>query len=292
VFGNAGWNFGGVRNYTVTGVFGTLTFRNFWTLDHELDYFTPALSDDQTRGGPLMRTPRSVQGALTLAGRRGARSQWRVSVNGGRDQLEGSVATGSASLSVRPGPRWELSISPRYTHRVSPRQYVATRPGGGAATYGGRYVFAVIERSEVVAPVRLNYAITPDLTVEGYIEPFASSGRYRQFGELAAAGSFDLRRYGEDGTTIASDGSVYTVTDGPNAFTFPVPDFDIRSLRSNLVLRWEWRPGSLLYLVWQQNRFENTRPEGNVGLGGLGEAFGAPGDHFFAVKMSYWVGVR
>jgi hypothetical protein len=175
---------------------------------------------------------------------------------------------------------------------LSARQYVATRSGGGSATFGGRYIFAEIERSEFVAQLRGNLALTPNLSLEAYLEPFASSGRYRTFGELAAARTFDLRTYGSDGTTITRDGDQYLVTDGAEQFSFGVPDFDVRSLRSNFVLRWEWRPGSTLFLVWQQNRFHNDDPVRNVGPGGLFDAFGARGDHFVAFKMSYWLAVR
>ncbi|MGH7537389.1 MAG: DUF5916 domain-containing protein [Gemmatimonadales bacterium] len=285
-FGNFGWNFGGVRNYSITGLFGGLTFKNFWTLDYEVDYFARAQSDDQTRGGPLMRTPRDVQLFLALGGRRGARSQWRVTANAGSDELGGSLAAASATLSFRPGTRWEISLAPEITRRIAPRQYVTTM--------GGRYIFSFIERSEVVTQVRLNYAITADLTLEAYVEPFASSGRYSGFGELAVPRDFALRTYGTAaGTSITRNGdTTYTVTDGPGTVSFDVPDFDVRSFRSNLVLRWEWLPGSTLFLVWQQDRFSSGIPRRNVRPDGLWDAFRAPGDQFAAIKVSYWIGVR
>jgi hypothetical protein len=150
-----------------------------------------------------------------------------------------------------------------------------------------------VDRSELAQQLRLSYALQPDLTLEAYVEPFASSGRYRDFGELVAARTNDLRTYGSDGTTLTRDSTGgYVVTDGTQSFTLGDPDFDVRSLRSNVVLRWEWRPGSTLYLVWQQNRFQQERPTGNVGAAGLWEAFGAPGDNFVALKASYWLAVR
>jgi hypothetical protein len=79
------------------------------------------------------------------------------------------------------------------------------------------------------------------------------------------------------------------VTDGDAEFGFNNPNFNIRSFRSNLVLRWEWRPGSTAYLVWQQNRFEARDPAQRVGTGGLFQALGAPGDNVLAFKVSYWI---
>ena len=193
---------------------------------------------------------------------------------------------------MRPAPRWELSISPNYLRNISPRQYVDELSGGGAATFGQRYVFAYIDRSTWLTRFRLNYALTPDLTLELYAEPFAASGRYYDHGELIAAGGIDLGTYGTGGTTISQepDGS-YTVTDGADVFALPNLDFNIRSFRSNLVLRWEWRRGSTLFLVWQQDR-SSFDPTGElVKPLSLFNGFTASGDNFFAVKISYWLPV-
>lgn len=96
------------------------------------------------------------------------------------------------------------------------------------------------------------------------------------------------------------------MTDARNGQTFFVaaPDFNVLSFRSNLVMRWEWRPGSTLFLVWQQNRSTfcsptdrracpgSLRPGSLVGPGSLGAAFGTAGDNFLAVKFSYWLPVN
>ena len=132
----------------------------------------------------------------------------------------------------------------------------------------------------------------PDLTLELYAEPFAASGRYYGFGELAAARTNDLRVYGAEGTTIgrAPDGALL-VTDRSARFSLADPDFNVRSFRSNLVLRWEWRRGSTLFVVWQQRR-SATDPRGDlVRPRGLWDAVTATGDNFFAVKLTYWLPV-
>ena len=160
--------------------------------------------------------------------------------------------------------------------------------------------------------MRLNYALKPDLTVEMYGEPFAVSGRWDRFGELPRPRALHLRLYGTDGATATTnaDGSV-TVTDtqvsagggGPTQFTLPFSDFNVRSWRSNLVLRWEYRPGATVYVVWQQNRSADA-PNGEfVSFGSLVDPFrgrvsrfgyGDPGvshqmTNFFAIKLNYWL---
>jgi hypothetical protein len=175
---------------------------------------------------------------------------------------------------------------------VDARQYATARDGGPASTYGRRYIFAKVDRSEVAVRVRLNYTFTPTLSLETYLEPFASSGTYQSFGELAAVRSGDLRIYGEGGTSIArlEDGS-WTVTADGETFAISDRDFNVRSLRSNLVLRWEWHPGSTAYLVWQQDGF-TERDRGSVRPGDVFDAFQGGSNHFLAIKLSYWLPVR
>jgi hypothetical protein len=214
---------------------------------------------------------------------------------------------GGGQLTLRPAPALNLALEPGYVRTREPRQYIATIPGGSPATYGGRYVFGRIERSTVFARVRVNYTFAPRLTLEAYAEPFAASGRYGDIGELVAARGADLRVYGTDGTSIGpqlADG--FEVTDHRNGqqFLVPRPDFSALSFRSNVVLRWEWQPGSTLFLVWQQSRSSvcsigdpsacppDTVPGRLVGPSTLGSALRAPGDTFLAIKASYWLSIQ
>ena len=99
-----------------------------------------------------------------------------------------------------------------------------------------------------------------------------------------------LREYGTDGTLSSTfpDGSL-GVADGGSAFTLANQDFRVQSLRSNLVLRWEWRPGSTLYLVWQQDRAARQEFGTRVTPADLFDSFSSPGDHLFAIKTSFWL---
>lgn len=293
VFGFTEWNFGGVRQVSIFEQFGSLTFKNFWNAEWNVGVVPRSMSDNLTRGGPLMGTGREVYVNADLENSGRSRTRWAAALSLSRDELDGWDRTLATRLAVRPGSRLEVSLDPRWFRGVTPRQYVLSRSGGPAATFDRRYVFAYVDRSELSARLRVNFAVTPDLTLETYLEPFASAGRYYDFGELAAARSRDLRTYGTDGTTVSqnADGS-HTVTDGADQFVIPNLDFDVRSLRSNVVVRWEWRPGSTLYLVWQQNRFQRLPSARTVGVNQVFDAFGTPGDNFLALKVSYWLAVR
>jgi Domain of unknown function (DUF5916) len=272
----------------------TLALNNFWTLTFQDTYTPRGMSDNQTRGGTYMLTPHSWFFQGTLSGNHSKPTTWSLAGSYQKFELGGKVYNANAVFTVQPAARWQASFTPRYFYSINPRQYITTVAGGGAATFGSRYLFAYVEQSTLAAQFRLNFAFTPDLTLQGYAEPFASSGRYYGFGELAQPRTFDLRSYGQTpGTTLSVPvNGTYTVTDGAARFSFTSPDFNLLSFRSNLVLRWEWLPGSTLFLIWQQSR-SNTLPFGDlVRPGALWDATTAPGDNFLAVKLSYWLNVK
>jgi hypothetical protein len=218
---------------------------------------------------------------------------WTARTEYYNDEFDGWRWDVSSGLTVRPAPRWQASIDPSYSRAVDARQYIATRTGGTPATFGERYIFAYIERSTLSARLRLNYALTPNFTIEGYAEPFAASGRYHDFGELPRTRSRELRVYGAPGTgtSITADSSGYTVQDGAQTFIINATDFQRLSFRSNLVLRWEWLPGSTAFLIWQQNRQRLGEFGEPVSPRDLWGATRTTGDNFFVIKVSYWLGV-
>ena len=289
------WNFDGDRLYSEFELRGGLQLLNFWRISTEIDFRPASVSDTQTRGGPLMGTPREIAGSVRVS------SPFQNRLRSGgflyyeNDDFGGFVTRIRLDLSYQPGGAWRFSLEPSYTRSANTRQFVTSLDGGGADTFGRRYVFGRIDRHTLSAEVRVDYAFTPELSLEGYFEPFAATGEYSEFGELAEAGGSDLRLYGTDGTTISESSGpaphVITVQDGPDEFTFARPDFRSLSFRSNLVMRWEWLPGSTLFLVWQLDRggfdFE-TGPDA-AGLGDLFESPDEPGRNFFAVKATYWL---
>lgn len=285
------WNFGGDRQFSLFETTGQLTLRNFWQLSASANLFTRAQSDNLTRGGPSMGTGRSMGGSVQVSNRAGSRTRWRVFLTGSRDEFGGYSASATTGLSLRPGTQWEVTFDPRVVKGTSSRQYITSVANGRPETFGRRYVFSYVDRSEVAARVRVNYAVTPALTIETYAEPFASAGRFYDFGELEAARSRNLIRYGEQGTSISQPDSLgrRRVSAGRSSFALPNLDFNIRSFRSNVVLRWEWRPGSTLFAVWQQNRSARETIGRPVAPGDVFDSLKAPGDNFFALKLNYWL---
>ena len=284
------WNFDGVRRLSRVSKYLDVTLPDFTRLSLVGDWYLRGMSDRLTRGGPLMGTGQRWELQFNVNNRSGARSRWGIELETGRGELGNWNEEVEGSIALRPGTQWEVTVEPNWTNAIDPRQYVGTFSGGRSETYGRRYVFASIHRREISLALRLNYTFTPRLSLESYVEPFASSGRYSQLGELVAPKSRNLREYGiESGTSIVrGDDGGFSVTDGATSFDIPPLDFNVRALRSNLVLRWEWRLGSTAYLVWQQDRegsesFDGVQPTDVWG------AFRARGAHSIALKVSYWL---
>ena len=124
-----------------------------------------------------------------------------------------------------------------------------------------RYVLGHLEQKTVGLTLRLNWSITPDLSIQYYGQPFISAGKYRAFKRITEAraqrleGRYSL--YGESELFFDASANAYAVDengDGAADYGFSNPNFNFRQFRSNLVIRWEYRPGSALYLVWSQGR--------------------------------------
>ena len=298
---NAEYNFGGVRNWSNWGINFNPTYKNFMESWIGVNFWPANMSDNLTRGGPLMQMGQGMAAWTGMNSSQQGNISWWWNLEGWGNELGAIGGFVGGNITWRAGGRMELSFGPRYNLSRDARQYTDRIEGGNLLTYGDRYVFSFADRSTLSAEIRMNLAITPDLTLEFWGQPFASSGKFYDFGELEAAQSQDLTTYGvDDGTTIEllpedddTDSGTYLVTDGPDQFTFNRPDFNTVSFRSNLVLRWEWNPGSTLFIVWQQSRDDSYFDNGVAGQRVTGQswvdALRAGGDNVFAIKLTYWI---
>lgn len=213
------------------------------------------------------------------------------------DETGGSSLRISPRVNIRPSPRLQLSLGPSISWNNDAWQYVSQ----SSAEDSTHYVFADLEQRTVSLTARLNYTFSPELSLEFYAQPFISAGAYDGFKEVAdpKAGDFDDRfRSFADEELRVCDG-FYGVgaqaagceQDAGFAYRFPDRDFNLKQFRSNAVLRWEYRPGSTLFLVWNSG-LRDFRGDGSFDLSrDVDRLFGAPGRNVFLVKLSYWFGL-
>ncbi|MDX1624115.1 MAG: DUF5916 domain-containing protein [Gemmatimonadota bacterium] len=270
----------------------------FYWNTHIFGIVRPSTLDDRlTRGGPVVRSPDKG----FLAGFVGTDRRKPVSFTlnpslgwneeGARDW---SVRLG---VDVRPVSNVSLSVGPRFSHSESTDQFVTSREDPVAEDFfGRRYVFSDLEQTTVSFDTRLDWTFTPTLSLELFAQPFVSSNDFSRFKEFAAPRRLEKRVYGEDVGTIRPEGEDAFVIDpdgtGPaEAFTISDPDFNFRSLRGNLVLRWEYLPGSTFFFVWTQDRRSRIFRGDFDFRRDFDELFEAEPDDIFLVKATYWLGI-
>ncbi len=300
--GQQQFNYDGDRTDVQGQLFGQITLPNFYNLSGFVIHHPKVYDDRLTRGGPTV--VRSGYDYYSFNASSDARAVVVGGVNAslGRSlDNEGRSRSISPSVTVRPSPRVLVSVAPSYSTDYTVQQYVAASPDPTATAFDGtRYVFGRLDQRTLAVETRLNTTFTPTLTLELYAQPFLSSGRYDRFQEFARPRAIDMVAYGDDVGTIAptlgADGLTtrYTVDpdgSGPaRSFTFGNPDFNVRSLRGTAVVRWEYRPGATLFVVWTQSRagsaaygdFDFTRERSAL--------FRARPTNIFQVKMNYWLG--
>jgi hypothetical protein len=252
-----------------SGVTGTAQTVGYWTIHGNVSRFYEAYDDRLTRGGPIALRPAWWQGFLYVES--DGRKPITVSsqVQGERHAYGSWNLTSNVNVGIKSSTRWNLSVGPTITRAFYAAQYVGAVPDPSyTETFGRRYLFTPLEQTEVGLETRFNVTFTPRLSLETYAQPLLSSADFGDAKQFVAPKRFDFVPY---------PGNV------PNL------DFNLRSLRGNAVLRWEWRQGSTMYVAWQQRR-ENVAPYGDFRFARDRRAlFGTRPDNVFVVKVNYWV---
>ena len=269
---------------------------NYWQLS-QFNLLRPAAFDPRaTRGGPVVKSP--AHGFHTLYVATDSRKPLVASVEPTYTWTEDGTRDYALYLNFtyKPASNVSLSLGPAFEHSESSAQYVTTIEDATAeAFYGSRYVFADLDQNTFSMNTRLDWTFTPRMSLELFLQPFFSSNRFSRFKEFAAPRALDKVVYGEDvGTIDLSNGAYRVDPDGggpATAFAFDDPDFSFGSLRGNLVYRWEYVPGSTLFLVWTQDRHAEL-DDGEFDLGrDVGNLRSTGADNVFLVKLTYWLGI-
>ncbi|HSJ24575.1 MAG TPA: DUF5916 domain-containing protein, partial [Longimicrobiales bacterium] len=276
------YDFDVIMNRLQVGGSGQLL--NYWGGNLSVAYNGRALDDRLTRGGPSAeRRPQwQVNGGFNSDSRR------QVSVGGGfggaRHDAGGWGWGVGVGATVRPSPGVSFSVSPNLERTHSIAQYLGVIPDTTAThTYGARYLFSVLDQTTLGVETRMDVTFSPVLSLQVYAQPFISSADFGAPAELRAPGTYLFNVYGQDvGDVEPVQGGVRVYPQGTDgaapSFVVPNRDFTLRSLRGNAVLRWEYRPGSTLYVAWQQNR-SSQLADGSFGLGrDAGDLFAARPD--------------
>lgn len=295
------YDFGG--NKTAQGFWlnSYLTLLNYYGGNIRLQYSPESYNSRRTRGGPIMLNLSQQSFGVNLFSDN--RNPWILYIGGG-------ISSGGVDENKNAYIETELKLTPTFTLTVGPyvsydnskAQFITSVSDVSIpSTFNRRYIFAELDQTTVGATIRMNWILNPELSFQIYAQPYFNSGRYNNYKELLRAKSFDFTVYGENGSTItpisSPTGEVYAYSldpDGTGARTSATigkPDFSYRSLRGNAVLRWEYLPGSALFLVWTQSR-EDIEFAGDFQFGrSIDRIVNIKPDNIFMLKLSYWLGM-
>ncbi len=295
------YDFGG--NKTAQGFWlnGYMTLLNYYGGQARVQYNPESFNARRTRGGPLMVNPASQSFSVNFYS---DNRNWWILYTGGGVSSGGVDQNSNAYIEaeLKLTPTFTLTLGPDISFDNSKAQYIRSVADANAnTTYGRRYIFADLKQTSLGATIRMNWILNPELSFQIYAQPYFNSGSYSNYKELLRAKSFSFNQYGTNGTTIdpilSSSNEVqgYSIDPDGNgtsgSFTIGKPDFNYRSLRGNAVLRWEYSPGSALFLVWTQSR-EDIESAGDFQFGrSVDRIANVKPDNIFMLKLSYWLGM-
>jgi hypothetical protein len=284
------WDFGGLHALARTTLEGGGQLANKWVTELQLAY-EDRVDTRMLRGGPALRWHDfyTVSGTLGTDPSRRIRVSMAGEYSPARDDDSRSWRL-EGSLSLRPSNRLSLSGAASYASLLDNLQYAATAD----AADGERWILARLDQDTWSFTIRASLSVTPDLTVQYYGSPFIGTGRYMAFKQatntLAETNGDRFHPYGAGEIAFQPETNTYEVTEaaGGSTYAFPNPDFSFREFRSNLVARWEWKPGSSLYVVWSQGRTGSLAAWDPSLASNWNALWRTSPDNVFLIKLSYW----
>jgi len=273
-------------------------FLNYWGFSLSVSNNFKSVSKSLTRGGPKLNIPSNF--SFNFSGYSDSREKITLSpyINYWENAIGSNEKYFGFDLEWKPSSQISFSIGPEYAINYTSYQWVGNFSDPQAiSTYSTRYVFAQINQTTVSANIRLNWIFTPTLSLQLYMQPLISVGNYEDYRELNNPPTLDYKLYGSEGSTINYDQESQTYTVDPDAggpaeqFSFYNPDFNFKSLRGNVVLRWEALPGSVFYFAWTNSRTNFDDPGEFSFKNDFKNLINTEADNIFLVKFSYWIDI-
>ncbi len=266
-----------------------LEFKNMWEFGNGVGLTEFAGSNADLRGGPFIRYPGSV-------------SYWAFLGTDGRKKLQMGInpffmwgfdnyttqANIDLDVTLRPTNALRITLSPGWYVNNSQLQYVETGNVNGVP----RYVMGSIDQSTLRMSIRLTYMVTPNLSIQYWGQPFGTAGQYTEFKNITdgSNANYENRFTPIPPASMTLNGDMYDVDEGGNGtvdYSFTKPDFNFGQFKSNMVLRWEYIPGSVLFLVWTQEMDGAFYTPRDAGHSGYGFDFNQQAHNIFVMKFTY-----
>lgn len=246
------YNFDGTHLNYGGNINTSLRFTNYWGFGFGSNYRGNTNSTSLLRGGPIFKLPRGINYWVNIRSDERKKVVFRAFISEFYGAYDYSQRRNMGmDIEYRPNNRLKVSLDPFISFRNNKIQYVTTEDFQGKE----EYFLAELDQKSFVLEFRLDYSFTPDLSLQFYGQPFVSSGKYTNYKRVLDSKSpdyesrFELLELNEDFEADIDNDGTYDVSLEDN-------DFKYLYFQSNLVLRWEYLPGSTVFLVWSQARDE------------------------------------
>jgi hypothetical protein len=283
------WNFGNQHEMNYNLINGYINFSNKWGVTSWIYHQQPTIDSRRLRGGPALRANAFWHGGVE------ANTDWSKNLVL-YIHLTKSIDTESNSNDYEISPGINIRLSSKinvdtklyYNENHYDLVYVETADFGSEK----RYIMGRLKQKTLSLTMRLNYNLTPDLSVQYYGSPFISAGDYYNFKQIinpmATLYRERFSNISETNTQFNEPDNTYRITEGNGSYTFDNPDFNMKEFRSNFVIRWEYKSGSAFYFVWAHQR-SNTDPPYNSSMSNSARyLLDTSPDNTFIIKFNYY----
>ncbi len=283
-----GWSYGGEKLSNELDMHSYFSFSNLWSMHFLInrDFFN--VDTRQLRGGPALRIDSRTGSEILLQ----TNSTKDIFIAGGID-VDFWDDNVSESYEYTFHARWQinnrllLSSHTVLQNRIFNHQYVTQM----VVNNKREFLVGKIDRNTVSTTLRMEYFITPELSLQYYANPYASIGKYSDYRIVNESQAKDpAKRYTSLAVLEGGSSGLLVKPLGPETESFEIPstDFNFQELRSNFVARWEFRPGSTMYFVWSNSRSNYENKYNNSLFDSFGGIFDVKPQNVFMLKFSYW----
>ena len=296
-----GWNFGGEWTYAGGNINGNAQFKNYWQFNFSVNADSRSLSQSILRGGPALFMPGDINNFIYLStdNRKKLFFEFDASMNRGFCDY---YRTNGIDFGIvyKPVNSVSVTLMPGYSYGHDDLQYIDLLYNYSVPSSDGqeRYVLARLDKKIFSLSARVNISVTPDFSIQFWGQPFLFSGKYSRYKYVTdpRANDYDARFREYAANEISryysetDEDFYYSIdenSDGTEDYNFQEPDFRFMQFRSNLVARWEYKPGSVLYLVWSQGRTGYEEDHRFNIHENMKELFDTHPQDIFLIKLSY-----
>jgi hypothetical protein len=272
---------------------GNIQLANYWSggfytnLDHS-QWFVNAL-----RGGRALRGDPNVFASAWFNTDTRKPLRFNVNTYGSRNWVSGEIDGGiDLGATIQAASNIDVFVGPSIYHRNEPMQYI-DQVGDDVAADQTHFVFGRLHETDASMTLRVNWTFSPHLALQAYAQPYIASGYYSELKEVDNPGAEHYGdRYQLLTGSIRLDDGTYHVMRGAASYSFDQPDFNFRQLRSTVVMRWEYRPGSAVFAIWSHGQTSDTFDNGRFSLGrDSSELASTRSENIVMVKANYWIGL-